>query len=123
MSLPSDYNNCYFILYKNNEDGTIDSVYVKPIIRASKSSGQLLDFYGVRASKYGIKVPADAEGWAIIHVENKTPKRVISGNLPGPKESKIWELSDGRVVYIKRGTANISFSASMHVKKFRSVSE
>lgn len=122
MSLPANWKDCYFVLYKRNEDGTVDSTYTKPIVQAQRKTGELLDFYGVRASKYGIKVPPTSVGWAIIHVVDGSPKIIISGDLIEPKSKRIWELSDGRVFYMRRGTTNISINISMYPKSFKSLS-
>ncbi len=122
MSLPANWKDCYFVLYKRNEDGTVDSTYTKPIVQAQRKTGELLDFYGVRASKYGIKVPPTSVGWAIIHAVDGSPKIIISGDLIEPKSKRIWELSDGRVFYMRRGTTNISINISMYPKSFKSLS-
>jgi hypothetical protein len=122
MSLPANWKDCYFILYKRNEDGTVDSTYAKPIMQAQRKTGELLDFYGVRASKYGIKVPPTSVGWAIIHTVDGSPKTIISGDLIEPKSKRIWELSDGRVFYMRRGNTNISINISMYPKAFKSLS-
>jgi hypothetical protein len=121
MSIPADWKDCYFILFKRNEDGTVDSTYVKPIIQAQRKTGELLDFYGVRASKYGIKIPPFSTGWAVIHVNDDDTKTVISGEIIEPKSKRIWELSDGRIVMMRRGTTNISINISAHPKVFKSL--
>ena len=121
MSIPKDYQNCFLAFYKINDDGTIDSTYIKPIVRASRSSGEQLDFYGVRASKYGIKVPPTSQEWGIFHYDGSEFKLLVSGQIPEPKTKRIHELSDGRIVYVRRGNANLSISMSMHPKTFRSV--
>lgn len=122
MSLPADWKDCYFILYTRNQDGTVDSTYAKPITRAQRKTGEILDFYGVKASKYGIKVPSGSDGWAIVHVVDGSPKTLISGEIVEPKTKKVWELGDGRIVYMRRGTANISINISMYARVFKSVS-
>lgn len=121
MTLPKDMKDCYFILYSRNEDGTVDSTYAKPIVRAQRKTGELLDFYGVKASKYGIKVPAGTVGWAIIHLHNDEPKTIISGELIEPKSKRVWEFSDGRIFYMRRGTTNISINVSMYAKVFNNL--
>lgn len=121
MSLPKDYSDCYLALYKINEDGTITSTYIKPIVRASRTSGEQLDFYGVKASKYGIRVPPGSQEWGIFQYDGSEFKLMVSGQIPEPKTKRVHEMSDGRIIFVRRGSANISISLSMHPKVFKSV--
>jgi hypothetical protein len=114
MALPADWKNCYFVLYRTNTDGTIDSTYVKEITHAQRNTGELLPFYGVRASKYGIIVPKTTEKWGIISMEDSKPELLISGDIIEPNSKQIFELSDGRVIYMKRGKNNLTFSISFN---------
>jgi hypothetical protein len=121
MTIPKDYTDCYLALYKINEDGTIDSTYIKPIVRATRTSGEQLDFYGVRASKYGIKVPTGSQEWGIFHYDGSEFKLLVSGQIPEPSTKRIHELSDGRIIYVRRAKSNLSISMSMYPKSFKSI--
>lgn len=119
MTLPANWKDCYFVLYKTNKDGTIDSTYIKPIIKAQRASGEVLDFYGVRASKYGIHVNPSTKYWGIFSITNGNPKLLLSGDLIPPKSRQIVELSDGRHILLRRGAKNLSISISTSVAAYK----
>lgn len=119
MTLPADWKNCYFVLYKTNKDGTIDSTYVKPITKAQRATGEVLDFYGVKASKYGINVHPSTKYWGIFSIVNGNPKLLVSGDLIPPKTKQIVELSDGRHILLRRGARNLSMSISTTIASFK----
>lgn len=121
MTLPKDWQDCYFALYFTNEDGTATSTLVKPIIRATKKDGSELDFYGIRASKFGTKVPSGSESWGIFRYTDGEFELLVSGDIPEPNNRQLQELSDGRLIYVRRSQANLMFSISMLPKTFKSV--
>ena len=111
---PQDWKDCYFIFYKVNPDKTISSVgTVKPIVQGSKKNGTELEFYGVKAGKYGMYVPGDAEQWGIFQNNNGNWSMCFSGELPEPYTKSLIKLPDGRMAFLRRGKVNMSISISL----------
>lgn len=120
MTLPKDWQDCYFAAFKYNENGNADSTLVKPIIRASYKDGTQLNFHGVRASQYGMNIK-DATHWGIFHHDGEEFNLLVSGEIPEPMGKKLFELSDGRTIYMRRGAKNIKMSISMIQNKFKNL--
>lgn len=111
-----DWDKHYFILYKVNPDRTITSVSKpKPIILCDNKNGQ--KFYGVRAGKYGMYVPADSQRWGIFSFKDNIWKAHFSELVPESYQRQVITLGDGRIAYCRRGKANLNFSITINKNK------
>jgi hypothetical protein len=120
MTLPKDWADCHFATFTYNEDNTVSSTLVKPIIQASYKDGTTLNFHGVRASQYGMNI-RNATHWGIFHHDGDNFNLLVSGEIPEPLTKKLFELSDGRILYIRRGNKNIKMSISMVQSRFKNL--
>lgn len=113
--IPTDFANCFFVLHTaKDKDGYADSLFVRPLVgfcRKDNTNG-LFDLYGIRASSYGTKVPPTAAGWALVHNNDGTLTTLASADIPEPVTKQTVELSDGRLVTIRRSQSNIFFAVS-----------
>lgn len=115
------WENHYFIFYKVNSNRTLTSVSEpKPIVLCTNKYGQ--DFYGVRAGRYGMYVPQEAERWGVFKYENDIWTPQFGAPVPKPSERNIIQIDKGRFVIIRRSTTNINFSISLSSKKVKAQS-
>ena len=116
-TLPTDWNNCFLVFHgAPDENGFGDSLYARPLQGFNRKKNANIngpDFYSIRASRYGIKVPALAVGWAIVYMEGSTVKTLVVGEIPEPMTKTIHELSDGRAIFIRRSEMNIFFTITV----------
>jgi len=112
-SYPAEWRNCYLVLYSApdelfNYDKKV--TYCKPIVRAQDKDRNILDFYGVVASKFGIAVPAKTTHWAIAILGVPNPKILFEGKLPDALQVLEVDVSDTQEIAIVRYNKNIKFA-------------
>jgi len=106
----------YLIFYKINNDQTLTALsQPRPISPCSNKHNEL--FYGVKASRYGIRPPAQSEYWGIFSVVNGEWVLHIGNTIPLEYSRQIMPLNDGRFVYCKKSKTNINISISTKNKK------
>jgi len=111
---PQDWKDHYFVFFKNESNGTITSVAApKAIVLAKTTEGQSLKFYGVRASKFGMRIPQDATKWGIFTKINNEWSLCLGKDLPDPSSKIFITLPDKRIIYLRRGVKNLTFSITI----------
>jgi hypothetical protein len=99
----------YFIFYKMNRNRTITSVGTpKEITLCNNKYNEA--FYGVRAGKYGIFIPSDAERWGVFSFINNIWTPQFGDLIPKEYERQLYSLDQGRFALLRRSTVNINFS-------------
>lgn len=115
MKYSTTWENHYFILYKINSDQTLTALcQPKPIILCSNRHNE--QFYGIRSTRYGMRVPPECEYWGIFNLIDDEWIPQIQGTIPSQYSRQIIPLNDGRIVYIRKSKTNISFSISINRK-------
>jgi len=116
-TLPTDWKNCYLVFHgAADENGYGDSLYARSLQgfnRKKNGNTNGPDFYSIRSSSYGIKVPTAAVGWAIVRMTSSTVKTLVIGEIPQPMTKVVQTLSDGRAIYMRRSEANMWFTITV----------
>lgn len=115
LTIPTDFADCYFVLHSaKDEEGYADSLFARALLgyRRKKNNTESFDFYGIRASKYGTRIPPSATGWALVHSLNGELNTLASGDIPEPVTKSKVQLSDGRMVTVRRSQVNLFFAVS-----------
>lgn len=112
----TNWKNHYFIMYKVNSDQTLTALSEpKPIVSCANKYNQL--FYGIKASRYGIRPPEESQYWGVFSSLNGEWILEIGNIIPPQYSRQIMPLNDGRFVYVRRSKTNIFFSISTNNKK------
>ena len=99
FTIPNDFAECYFVLHTDEDDeGFAESLYVRPLkgFKRKDNETSSFDFYGIRGSSYGIKIPTLTAGWALVHNHKGNLTTLASSTIPEPGMTQRIELSDGR---------------------------
>ncbi len=124
FTIPSDFADCFFIFHSaEDENGFADSLYARPLkgFRRKDNTTESFDFFGIRGSSYGTKVPAGTAGWALVHNNDGELTTLANGTIPEPGLIQKVELSDGRVVHVRRAQINFFFSVTAKPAVFRKI--
>lgn len=110
--IPNEWRNCYLVLHTQDDTFNYDKkvTYCKPIVRAQDKDRNILDFYGVVASKFGIAVPAGTTHWAVAVLGVARPCILFEGKLPDPLQVVEVDVDDTQEIAIIRYNRNIKFS-------------
>ena len=124
FTIPKDFSDCFFVFHTAEvENGYAESLYVRPLkgYKRKDNLTQSFDFYGIRGSKYGIKVPAQSHGWALVHNNDGHLTTFASGIIPEPMFDQKIELADNRVVHVRRANANLFFTITAQPAVFHKI--
>lgn len=109
LDYPQEWADCFLVLFYE-QDSKRKVTYCKPIARAKTSEGKVLDFFGVRASTFGVAIPAHTTHWAICTLAVAEPKIVIQGPIPEEKKILEIDISETESIQFTRYVRNFKFS-------------
>lgn len=105
--LSTDGKNLYVVFYDPTET-TEDSHPVKAFYPIEKKvSRRGTDFYGMRSSRYGSRVPSDATHMAIAVFGGPKIELLYSMDVPLPKSKTTVNFGDNFLMTVRRSSTNI----------------
>lgn len=130
IEYPLNWQDCWLVLLKKetesvrNNKGELTGfrdafnvVQFKPIVLAHNSEGQPLNFYGVKASKFGLPV-GKATHWAICQLGVAEPSTLIQEAIPEASARQVISLNEREAIFFNRYNKNFGFIIGLK-KEFR----
>lgn len=112
QAISNNFENAHFILYKLNNKGVKEVLYFKEVTRASKNN-QPLNFFGVRTSKYGIRISQGATHWCLAILGNESADILVEDFIPEPMTKNQYQLDNNTYVHVNRYNKNLKFSIGL----------
>lgn len=109
IAFPSNWENSYLIFYNFNSESVKEVLYFKSITEATNKSGAALGFYGVKASAYGIRVPANATHWCLAILGGSAPIIIMEHPIADSMTQNEYPLNQDVSVFFNRYSKNVKF--------------
>lgn len=105
-------DDCWLVLYSDQDDTT--NIYTtKPIQLVRDKDGNSLDFYGVKASLFGIKLNPQATKWSICRINSDVNEILYSGSLPDVESIYEFPTQNNVDIVFTRYTHYVKFSVGV----------
>jgi hypothetical protein len=101
-------DDCWLVLYSDDNETIIYNT--KPIMIITDKEGNSLDFYGVKASMYGIRVPSYVTKWSICRISNDVNEILYSGSIPEPRSIHEIPIENNVDIVFTRYNEYLKFS-------------
>ena len=112
-NIPQNFENTHLIFYELLADGTKDVVWFKAVTQAKTKDGELLNFYAVPASKFGIRIPKNATHWCLAVLGGKKADVLLEDIISEPMTKNEYHLFDNIYVHFNRFNKNVKFMIGM----------
>jgi hypothetical protein len=109
-------DDCWLVLYSDHE-GETSIHYTKPVVLIHDKEGNSLDFYGVKASMFGIKLHPDATKWSICRISNGHDEILFSGSLPDCESIHEYPVGNDLDIVLTRYNQYLKFSLGLSYSK------
>jgi len=114
MSSSNDFPNCHLVQYAIDVNGNMDPKWSRQFQQIENTLVPGLYFYGVKASKYGIRKIKDATHFAIIdlNARNADEMFLYNSELPAPGRQVI--ALDNHYLVVRATNHNMKIAISKH---------
>lgn len=120
IDFPKNMENLSFVLYKQPKTSDQKEVLYVRSIEKIKSPKYNNDFYGVKSSKYGIRIHSQATHWCIA-VLGANPKVLFESRIPDEMTNQIIDYTEDNAVYFNRFSKNCRFTIGMSKAAFNKI--
>jgi len=115
IEYPLNWQNCWLVLSKHEPVKLV--LQFKPIVIARNTQGDPLDFYSVKASKFGLPI-GEATHWSVCELGVAEPRILVESPIPYTGNTDIISLNEKEAIFLKRYNKNFSLSIGLK-KEFR----
>ena len=109
INAPKNFENTYLIFYTMKKNSIKEVLWFKLIQPAKNKNGELLNFYAVPSSKYGIRIPKGATNWCLAVLGGEKAEVLLEDAISEPMARNEYHLCDDIYVHMHRFKANCKF--------------
>jgi len=119
INIPKNFENTYLIFYSMKKNSVKEVLWFKLIQPAKNKNGELLNFYAVPSSKYGIRIPKTATHWCIAVLGGEKADVLLEDKISEPMIKNEYHLFDETYVHMHRYAANCKFMIGSSSEVYR----